>query len=313
MEEFTNSEYIYLIHPREFIRMKQSVYKIGRTAQSPDKRLGQYPKNTKLYFLLAVDNCIDTETMLLRVFRKQFNARTDYGSEYFEGDLQEMIETIVESVRPPKKLLKCDACHISITSNSRGSPFCCGVYHNMCIERTGKVQCPRCNRSFKSEKLYVSNPVLTNMFTSSKFCESTSILDDSTVCAVYGDRNDPETFNNIVECLTSGKPTYLFINPEHSNFERNYFSSIARMCEDSVRHCHRIHSFICFQPLEYKSDISPIADTLLGLNYSSSCKWVDVFSAEPLRPDIISEKIITSPNHTLPTYAQLEHTIHILK
>ena len=40
-------EYIYLLHEREFVNSKQSIYKIGKSKQENLKRLYQYPKGDK--------------------------------------------------------------------------------------------------------------------------------------------------------------------------------------------------------------------------------------------------------------------------
>jgi hypothetical protein len=91
--ENTN-QYIYLIHPREHIRLSEPVYKIGRTKQY-DKRINQYPKDSELILLIKVIDCVLIETKLIKLFKNKFKQRIEFGREYFEGDQDLMIETII--------------------------------------------------------------------------------------------------------------------------------------------------------------------------------------------------------------------------
>lgn len=286
MEDFGITEFIYIVQPREFIRMKENVYKIGRTAQSPDKRIGQYPKNTKLYFIIAVDNSIEKETMLLRIFRKEFIPRTDFGSEYFEGDVNDMISTIVDNLRPKPNYHKCDSCKLSITSNIVGSVFCCGIFHNACLNRELIPRCPLCNSCYSAQRLYISHPVLLSMFTQSKHSSIVGSIEESNICAVYGDKYDVGSMTSIIECLMSGKPTFLFINPEHSPLERAYFTDIARLCVESIpRYMPMIYTYLCFQPKDVRFVSNSVQDTLLSIAYSCASEWRHVLHAEQIRPE----------------------------
>lgn len=87
-------EYIYIIHVREFIRMKENIYKIGKTKQKNYTRLLQYPKGSKLIFQVMVDNCDKTEKDIIKLFKEKFSQMKDYGNEYFKGNYIEMIKTI---------------------------------------------------------------------------------------------------------------------------------------------------------------------------------------------------------------------------
>ena len=43
-----DTQYIYLLQEREFIKTKEPIYKIGKTKQVNNKRFGQYPKGSVL-------------------------------------------------------------------------------------------------------------------------------------------------------------------------------------------------------------------------------------------------------------------------
>lgn len=81
--------YNYIVHTRESQRTNENVFKIGRT-KCIEKRLKQYPKGTKLVHLRNSKDDICSETILKRKFLTHFKQRSEYGSEYFEGDLSDM-------------------------------------------------------------------------------------------------------------------------------------------------------------------------------------------------------------------------------
>jgi hypothetical protein len=87
-------QYIYLLREREFINNNQDVYKIGRTHQELTKRFNKYPKGSQLILHIACLDSIKAEGELLKKFRAKFIQRTDIGSEYFEGSVEEMKDLI---------------------------------------------------------------------------------------------------------------------------------------------------------------------------------------------------------------------------
>jgi len=92
-----NNEGIYLLKTREFIRLNENVYKIGRS-HNIQKRLTQYPKGSKLIYYV---NCYDSnicEQILLEVFKNKFIQKKEYGNEYFEGEETEMINEINKKI-----------------------------------------------------------------------------------------------------------------------------------------------------------------------------------------------------------------------
>ena len=86
--------YIYLLQEREFIRSGENVYKIGRTSHHPNQRLGKYPKDSELHIIVSVNDDLESENILLKIFRKKFTRRSDIGAEYFQGDVKIMKEII---------------------------------------------------------------------------------------------------------------------------------------------------------------------------------------------------------------------------
>lgn len=94
-ENFKKFDYIYLIRTREHLVSDQKIFKIGKTTQTPKRRLNGYPKNSKVLLFLEVNDCHTAETELLQIFRSLYIARTDIGAEYFEGCPYSMMSTIM--------------------------------------------------------------------------------------------------------------------------------------------------------------------------------------------------------------------------
>jgi hypothetical protein len=93
---------IYLLKEREFIKSKESVYKVGRTA-CIDKRMKKYPKGSYLILCLVCKNTYEVEKLLLTTLNLKYLKRKDFGSEYFEGDVLEMMSDISSLVNNANK------------------------------------------------------------------------------------------------------------------------------------------------------------------------------------------------------------------
>jgi hypothetical protein len=86
--------YSYLLQEREFVISNKNVYKVGKSKQENCRRTNQYPKGSKLFLIIE---CIDSDLMekqILDLFRNKYICRTDIGSEYFEGDVENMMSDI---------------------------------------------------------------------------------------------------------------------------------------------------------------------------------------------------------------------------
>ncbi len=103
--EESKKGYINIIQVREFLN--KNIYKIGRTGDVKT-RINGYPKNSKLLFIIDIDmeDLVDTETELINIFKDYFNHKNEYGREYFEGDLNEMIKIINEYLEFKNKFVK---------------------------------------------------------------------------------------------------------------------------------------------------------------------------------------------------------------
>jgi hypothetical protein len=88
------NEYIYLIRLREFVRLNEKTYKIGRTKRTLFERLQAYPKGSEFIVAHATKNSIKVEKDIKKHFINKYTQMKEYGSEYFQGDPKEMKEDI---------------------------------------------------------------------------------------------------------------------------------------------------------------------------------------------------------------------------
>lgn len=86
--------YIYLLRTRASININESVYKIGKTSDF-NKRLSGYDKGSEPVLILFVNDCDIFERILIEMFNTCFIKRNDYGNEYFEGNVSQMIQMIM--------------------------------------------------------------------------------------------------------------------------------------------------------------------------------------------------------------------------
>jgi hypothetical protein len=82
---------LYIIQLRESIRLGEDVYKIGKSKKM-HTRIKQYPKGSKVIMLIEVDDCNICEKNVIKDFKMKFKQRRDLGTEYFEGNINEMID-----------------------------------------------------------------------------------------------------------------------------------------------------------------------------------------------------------------------------
>ena len=93
-------DFVYILIEREFIKCKESVYKIGRT-KDLRQRFQAYPKGSKLLVSSIVADSKFVENQIIKTFKQKFKQRTDIGTEYFEGmfvEMQKEFNNIVNSV-----------------------------------------------------------------------------------------------------------------------------------------------------------------------------------------------------------------------
>jgi hypothetical protein len=89
--------FIYIIQEREFAKSGEDIYKIGKT-RGLRNRMGDYPKGSKIKFIIPCDDIDKTERELLILFDEQFVRMENIGREYFRGDLRGMIGLVIKNL-----------------------------------------------------------------------------------------------------------------------------------------------------------------------------------------------------------------------
>lgn len=87
--------YVYIVYPREFHRHGELIFKIGMTKQDGLKRFAGYAKDSDLLLHIKCNgDCRNIETKIIKTFTKKFKLRKDFGNEYFEGNVDDMMTTM---------------------------------------------------------------------------------------------------------------------------------------------------------------------------------------------------------------------------
>ena len=101
------TNYIYLLHEREFIKTSEYIYKVGMTRQSNLDRIKNYPRGSVLLFQMECRDCRLVESIVLQVFNDRFYKCTFYGNEYFRGDKQIMMAIIYLIIENENEIREC--------------------------------------------------------------------------------------------------------------------------------------------------------------------------------------------------------------
>lgn len=88
-------EFCYINHTREFIRANENIFKVGKTTQYGDARLKQYPKGTIQKIKVRVTDCTACENAIIKKFDKLFIKKTEFGREYYEGNISNMLKAFL--------------------------------------------------------------------------------------------------------------------------------------------------------------------------------------------------------------------------
>ena len=89
--------HLYIVQEREFMRIGESTYKIGKTRKG-FQRIKSYPKGSKLCFMVCTADIDNHERKAIDLFKSKFTQRRDYGIEYFTGDLAKMMKAMLECI-----------------------------------------------------------------------------------------------------------------------------------------------------------------------------------------------------------------------
>jgi hypothetical protein len=92
-QQKSDLQFVYILQEREFINSGEPVYKIGKTI-NPKNRMSSYPKASNVLGNYLCGDCHTTEKSLIELFDVKFIKRKDLGLEYYQGDINEMVNEI---------------------------------------------------------------------------------------------------------------------------------------------------------------------------------------------------------------------------
>lgn len=90
--------YIYLLREREFVKSNEDIYKIGKTKQENLARFNSYPNSSQLLFHMICSNCDKIERNIINLFKRKYILRGEIGKEYFQGNLNYMLNDIIYEI-----------------------------------------------------------------------------------------------------------------------------------------------------------------------------------------------------------------------
>lgn len=138
MEE-NKSQYIYLLHEREFIKTNEPIYKIGKTKQENLKRFNSYPNGTLLILQILCNDCDKYEKLILNTFKEKFIQKKEIGNEYFMGNCLAMIDIIYNIIKIDNEYQNEKEEKEEITEDN----FCC----------------KKCNKKYKTKKYLTTHEI----------------------------------------------------------------------------------------------------------------------------------------------------------
>ena len=195
--------YIYLVQTRESIKLNESIYKIGKTKRIGLERFTSYPKGSDLLFHIACPDCDILEKHLIDEFKNKYTQITDYGTEYFKGEPDKMIDNIFSLVKKQKDACKKVNIKIETEQNSVIEEPEDEPSNNLITENKGKIKirklqsndhivskiysCKICNKRYQTQNgLWKHNqkcyPLLISQYTDQKYvykCKNCNKLYDN--------------------------------------------------------------------------------------------------------------------------------------
>ena len=88
---------VYMIREREFSRLNENTYKIGKTSRDLNSRMSGYPKGSEVCLFVNVKNYDVIEKIMIKKFKKKFVQKKEYGTEYFNGN-PELMKNVINKI-----------------------------------------------------------------------------------------------------------------------------------------------------------------------------------------------------------------------
>ena len=220
------SGYIYLLQPLRSITSNEQIYKIGKTKRNNFKRFNEYPSGSILLLQSICNDCDSMEIKLLKLFDEKFIKKTDYGREYFEGNLIEMKKLINSEIMNEENIIddntkedddnvsddnindvinsfNCELCNFTTSKKGNYNSHLLTAKHKLQIsdnkEKMDNFICSVCNKKYKSrvglwshkKKCFKEKKIEYE----SKGKMHNTILNDSLILQIL---NDNKEFKNMI-------------------------------------------------------------------------------------------------------------------
>lgn len=92
IENEEEHNYIYCLIEREFLKTKETIYKVGKT-NNINKRIKQYPKGSQMIAYIKVKDCHKAEKELLTILDSVVQRAPEIGREYYNCQLKSLLPT----------------------------------------------------------------------------------------------------------------------------------------------------------------------------------------------------------------------------
>lgn len=235
--------YVYALTPREHVRLDEPVLKIGRTGRDPGRRLVEYPSDSRLFRIKYVADAVVVERRLIKEFTARFQ-KTSYGTEYFLGNIEEMLACFDMFSVMPEEYPSCGHCKASGIDNKNGAFFCCGWMHFTCIDRY--EACGVCKMRFDKQEIHVFTFGVP-WYRTSPHIWPVATPEDANILVLYlTPQNHCEGLRYAYQALMEDKWCYLWFNPlcDWSGVDLAHVEAVSRQ----VR-CHGMLGALLFRPI----------------------------------------------------------------
>lgn len=208
---------LYIVQTKECVLANLPIHKPGRSDQPFGERTASYGKNSKTILEIKVNNSRKLETIVLNEFKKKFIHRTDYGTEYYEGDVEDMKKTMLEIIKnnddavqtfepkiitekTKKKMLICKTCEFYSDKRSNFIKHMKTDKHKQNVisgyvpETVIKhIECDYCKAIFNNTKLLVNHIKVCVQNPNNTQCKYCNIIFSK----------DTSYFNHLEACLNN--------------------------------------------------------------------------------------------------------------
>lgn len=229
-------EGLYLLRLREFENNKENTYKIGR-ANNLCNRMKQYPNGSVIYLMIECTDSKKHENKLINLFISKYKHNSMCGREYFNGNLDDMINDIINYIQ-----------------NEMTETFCKMIKKNIIIDKMNKM-----NKNIMQDELEdENNIIILNKKNENSLPNSNKILNS------INNNNINNNIDNIDRnCVCGKKFQYPYLLERHfksSNICKNVYAEKIKNINNKNNNANKSKSI---------NDIQKIICSICNSEYSN--------------------------------------------